>query len=166
MEFIENQYGRYPVYQSQGFAAQFAFPFADKFCTGIGYDIGCNRKEWALKSAIPVDPQIEGCTYDAYNLPEMPVNFIFSSHCLEHLPDWVEAINYWHSRLAPGGCLFLYLPHYSQQYWRPWNNRKHIHALDPKIIKDFLEEKGCWKDILVTDSPDLNNSFYVVAHKK
>lgn len=49
----------YPELQSQGFASQYAFPFAKKFLSGKGYDIGCNRLEWAYPTAIPIDPVID-----------------------------------------------------------------------------------------------------------
>jgi len=162
MKFIEYQGTLYPAFQAEGFAAQFAIPFAKHFCQGRGYDIGCNRLEWCYPGAVPIDPAI-GNTYDAYNLPEQMVDYIFSSHCLEHLPDWMGALEHWSTRLRSGGTLFLYLPHYSQKYWRPWNNRKHMHVLDREFICDFLLDKG-YKNIIGTNA-DLNNSFIVVAEK-
>lgn len=163
IELIEFGGDKYPHFQATGFAARFAFPFAEELCKGIGMDIGCNRKDWAFPGAIPIDPAIAGCEHDAYNLPKMTVDFIFSSHCLEHLPNWVKALDLWRDHLRPGGILFLYLPHYSQKYWRSWSNRKHIHNLSPEIIRDYLESGG-WKNIFTT-GPDLNNSFYVVSEK-
>jgi hypothetical protein len=32
--------------------------------------------------------------------------------------------------LNENGTLFLYLPDYSQEYWRPWNNKKHNGEMD------------------------------------
>lgn len=150
----------YPTFQSQGFAAQFAFPFAQQVCKGTGYDIGCNRHAWCLPGAIPIDPLIDN-RWDAYNLPDNKVDYIFSSHCLEHLRNWTEALDYWRTKLKQNGVLFLYLPHPIQQYWRPWHNRKHIHVLYPELIKDYLTDTG-WKNIFV-GGPDLNSSFMVMA---
>ena len=76
--------------------------------------------------------------YDAYNLPEEKADYIFSSHCLEHLDSWVEALDYWIEKLRRGGDLFLYLPDYSQEYWRAWNNRKHKNIFSAQILNDFL----------------------------
>ena len=42
----------YPSFQASGFAARFAFPFAKEVCHGIGFDIGCAKREWALPGAI------------------------------------------------------------------------------------------------------------------
>jgi SAM-dependent methyltransferase len=153
---------KYPAFQGKGFAAEFAFPFAQKVCHGKGYDIGCNRKEWSFPGSIPIDPAIPGCEWDAFKLPETGVDYIFSSHCLEHLPDWVGALDQWSITLRDGGVLFLYLPDYRvQQYWRPWNNRKHLHAFTPQLIKDYLTDRN-YRKIYVSES-DLNGSFMVFA---
>jgi hypothetical protein len=82
---------------------------------------------------------------------------------LEHLDNWVDALEYWTSVLKVGGVLFLYLPHYSQEYWRPWNNRKHLHIFTPEIIKDYMLSRGYIN--IFGSGPDLNNSFMVVGEK-
>lgn len=88
----------YPDLQTKGFAAQYAFPFANQIITGEGFDIGCNRKEWAYPGAQMID-LVFNDEYDAYNLPNKKVDYIFSSHCLEHLNDWVGALDHWTTRL-------------------------------------------------------------------
>ena len=45
--------------------------------------------------------------WDANNLPDTEPDYIFSSHCLEHVDDWVETLLYWTKRLRSGG-LFSY----------------------------------------------------------
>ena len=153
----------YPKFQSEGFASKFAFPYAQQVCKGRGYDIGCNRLEWALPGSIPIDPLINS-DYNAMRLPyENKIDYIFSSHCLEHIPDWVSVLDYWTKVLNQGGVLFLYLPDYSQEYWRPWNNRKHVNIFTPDIIKDYMTSKG-YKNIFVS-GVDLNNSFMVMGEK-
>lgn len=156
----------YPHFQAEGNASQFAIPFAKQFCHGVGYDIGCNRLEWAMPGAIPIDLLFDD-PWDAYNLPDRQVDYIYSSHCLEHLPDWVEALDYWCSKLktcshkSTGGILFLYLPHYKQEYWRPWNNKKHKHVFTSEIITDYMKDRG-FADIFSSER-DLNDSFMVVG---
>lgn len=154
----------YPKFQAEGFAAQFIFPVAQKICTGLGFDIGCNRKEWSLPGSMPIDPVLPYCEFDAYNLPPLSVDYIFSSHCLEHLKDWVEALDYWKTKLKAGGVLFLYLPHPAQEYWMPFNNRKHIHSLSPELIEKYLVARE-WKNIFVTKGYDANHSFTAFAEK-
>jgi SAM-dependent methyltransferase len=154
----------YPQFQSEGFASQFAIPFAKHFCFGEGYDIGCNREEWKFPGSEAIDPILN--QYDALNLPDKSVNYIFSSHCLEHLPNWVETLDYWIQHLKNEGVLFLYLPHFDQEYWRPWNNRKHIHTFTPELIQSYLlQNKFLNKDKIFVSQRDLNHSFIAVAEK-
>lgn len=152
----------YPAFQAQGNASQFAIPYAKHFCEGYGVDIGCNRLEWAYPGAIGIDLNFPDSN-DAYEFVYSDLDYIYSSHCLEHLPDWVKAMDYWYTKLKKGGVLFLYLPHYSQEYWRPWNNPKHLHIFTPEIIKDYLLDREYTK--IWSSEKDLNNSFMVVAEK-
>ena len=152
----------YPALQSNGNAARFIMPFAKELLEGGGYDIGCSNKDWAFPGAVPIDLAF-GDKWDAMNLPDGEVDYIFSSHCLEHIPDWVGALDYWSTKLKSGGVLFLYLPHYSQTYWRPWNNRQHVNILTPQYLKDYLIARG-WNNIIVSDR-DLYNAFAVVGEK-
>lgn len=159
---------KYPAFQAEGNAMKFALPFAKEVCYGHGVDVGCNRKEWAFvdKNGVPslmVDPAIDGCEYDALRFPPGKYDYVCSSHCIEHLLSWVDALDYWHTKLNPGGVLFLYLPDYSQTYWRIWSNRKHIHTLFPALLKDYLTERG-WANIFVS-GVDLNSSFMCMAEK-
>jgi SAM-dependent methyltransferase len=152
----------YPEFQTNGNAARFAMPFAKELLQGNGLDIGCNRKDWAFPGAKMIDLEIDD-EWDAFNLPNEKYDYIFSSHCLEHINDWVGALDYWGEHLKAGGVMFLYLPHYSQTYWRPWNNRKHVNILTPEFIKDYFEARN-YNNILVS-GPDLYNAFYGVACK-
>ena len=141
IDIIEYNGKIYPDHQRNGNAAQFAIPYAKHYCKGIGYDIGCMKKEWAFPDAYPIDIAFDD-GYHALNLPLDNVDYIFSSHCLEHIPEWVNVLEYWHSKLKIGGVLFLYLPHYDQEYWRPWNNKKHKNIFTPKIISNWMIHKG------------------------
>lgn len=171
METIQFNGSTYPKFQSEGFASQFAIPFAMHVCKGEGLDIGCGKREWSFPGSLPIDPKVplqdnngNLIKWDAMNLPEVKWDYIFSSHCLEHLPHWVDALDYWISKIKSGGTLFLYLPDFSQVYWRPWNNRKHIQVLTPEILRNYLISKEDIKYFFVSGI-DLNNSFMCMAEK-
>jgi SAM-dependent methyltransferase len=149
----------YPKFQTTGNAAQFAIPYAMHFCKGTGVDVGCNRVEWALPNSFPIDPVLN--EYHALNIPFENLDYIFSSHCLEHLQNWVDVLDYWTLKLRAGGVLFLYLPDYSQEYWRPWNNRKHLNIFTPQIISDYMKDRGYTN--VFSSGVDLNNAFMVVG---
>lgn len=175
MNLIEYKGIRYPKFQSEGFAARWAFPFAQEICKGNGVDIGYGKPEWKLPGAFGIDQgkvcfkdtneedEVEGV--GAENLINYDYDYIFSSHCLEHLPDWVGVLNYWFSRIKPGGILFLYLPHPNQEYWKPWNNRKHVNILHPADVEMYLWSRGdlnYWQ----VSGIDLNHSYYAIGQKR
>lgn len=162
IEIIEHNNKKYPKFQSEGNAAQFIIPFAKKVCIGTGYDIGYCKEEWKLSNAIGIDINDRSNDFCANNLPNNKVDYIFSSHCLEHVDNWVETLEYWISKIKNNGVLFLYLPNFSQSYWRPWYNKKHKHCLTPEIIKTFLIDKEC-KNIFCSGI-DLNDSFSIMCN--
>lgn len=151
----------YPKFQSTGFSARFAFPFAKEVCHGKGYDIGCNRLEWCYPGAIPIDPLLN--RWDAMDLPPGQVDYIFSSHCLEHLDNPWRALEYWKETLKNEGVLFLYLPDFSQKYWRPWNNKKHKSIFTPEMFREYFQATD-WSHYFVSNA-DLNNSFIAIGEK-
>ena len=161
MEIISFKNKQYPAFQARGNAAQFAIPYAKHMCKGYGVDIGCMKEEWAFPGAETVDPQLNN--YHALDFPYNNLDYIFSSHCLEHISNWVDAMDYWYHKLKVGGTLFLYLPDYSQEYWRPWNNRKHVNIFSPNIIEDYMIDRGY--NNIFKSGVDLNNAFMVVGSK-
>lgn len=162
MRVIEFNEVEYPYFQCTGNASRFAIPFAKEVCIGRGVDIGFNREEWKFPGAIGVDIEDTSNEYHALDLPHA-LDYIYSSHCLEHLDCWVTAMDYWLSHLTKEGVLFLYLPDFSQEYWRPWHNRKHKHVLTPEIIEAYLKDTGVERYFI--SDVDLNNSFMVIAEK-
>jgi predicted SAM-dependent methyltransferase len=162
MKTIQFKNKNYPFFQSQGFGARFAFPYAKEVCKGVGVDIGCMKKEWSFPNSIPIDISFND-GFHAMKLPDIELDYIFSSHCLEHINEWVDVMDYWYSKLKKEGILFLYLPHYSQEYWRPWNNKKHKNIFTPDIMNDYMENRG-YKNIYKSEY-DLNNSFMIMGEK-
>ena len=142
----------YPWYLKTGDMTLYIEAIAKQFCTGYGVDIGCG--EWCLEDAIPHDIK------DGKNALDLPdsYDYIFSSHCLEHLFNPISALEYWKTKCK---LLFLYLPHPDMEYWLPQNNRKHLHSWYPKEIVKILEDLG-YQNIIHSER-DLNWSFSVVA---
>lgn len=127
----------YPSYLKHGNACQFIAPTAKQFCQGIGLDVGAGK--WPLPGAIPVDAK-DG--RDAMELPHGQFDYVFSSHCLEHLANPVAALEHWKSRLKVGGVLFLYLPSQEMTYWLPQHCRRHLHSWRPEDMAQILRDLG------------------------
>lgn len=156
MSVFEYKGALYPVYIKTGNACRFIAPAASLFCQGNGVDIGAGK--WPLPGAMPLDIADGG---DAMRLPNAVYDYVFSSHCLEHLANPVAAIEHWKSRLKPGGVLFLYLPHPDMTYWLPQHNRKHLHAWYPEQMQRMLEDLGFVR--VIRSERDLAWSFAVVG---
>ena len=158
IELYEYKGGIYPDYLKRGNAMRFIEPFAFQFCHGEGLDVGAGRS--CLPGAVAVEATKGG---DAYNLPGSSWDYIFSSHCLEHLADPVKALEHWKLKLKPGGTLFLYLPHPSMCYWLPQSCRKHLHSWEPAQMVRLVEDLD-FAPVLHSER-DLAWSFAVVGFK-
>jgi len=146
----------FPEYLKQGNACRFITPAALQFCQGRGLDVGAGP--WPLPGALPVELRDGG---DAMSLPEGEFDYVFSSHCLEHLVNPVAALEHWKSRLNVGGVLFLYLPHPDMTYWRPQTCRKHLHQWWPEDMASLVSDLG-FKNVIHSER-DIAWSFSVVG---
>jgi SAM-dependent methyltransferase len=76
--------------------------------TGKGIDIGCGPD--------PIAPDVCGFDKEAGDANEITnyvheeFDFVFSSHCLEHMKDPRKAIQEWWKLVRPGGHLFFIVP--------------------------------------------------------
>jgi len=148
----------YPDYLRDGNACRFIMPIAQHFCVGRGVDVGCG--EWPLPGAIPVELKRGG---DAMTFEHCDLDFVFSSHSLEHLVDPVGALQHWMRALKPGGVLFVYLPHPDMRYWNPTRNRKHLHMWMPEQMADMVRDLG-FVDVIHSER-DLAWGFATVGFK-
>lgn len=148
----------YPEYLKHGTACQFIAPMAAKFCRGVGVDVGAS--EWPLAGALPIELR-HG--QDAMQLPARQLDYVFSSHCLEHLVNPVAAIEHWRDCLKPGGVLFLYLPHPDMEYWLPQNCRKHLHTWTPEQMAKLVRDLGFMR--VIHSERDLAWGFAVVGFR-
>jgi SAM-dependent methyltransferase len=66
------------------------------------------------------------------------LDWIWSSHCLEHLHNWTMCLVDWWRCLKSGGVLGLYLPH-EAYYDNAWN-RDHKHYFNERQVADWMRE--------------------------
>lgn len=107
------------------------------YLQGKGLDIGCGR--WKIKKdAIGVDvvqkPGIDLIikNWDQLNLK---YDYVFSSHCLEHISNWEDALSSWVKIIKDDGIIFLYLPNpvvYNR--WSSKYRKAHKHDFTLQII--------------------------------
>lgn len=124
---------------------------------------------WPLPGSIPVDVwRGLGMGRSVMGFEDGSLDYVFSSHCLEHIENWREALGEWVRKLKPSGIIFLYLPHPDCAIWHPGSpfvGNGHKWIPTPTIIKQKLEELGC-EIIQSDDGPDAMQSFYVCGRKR
>jgi O-methyltransferase len=157
----------YPDYLTVGGAGHAIFDKALKFCSGNGVDIGAGL--WPLPGAKPVDVwRGPGLGLSIGAVEDGTLDYVFSSHCLEHIEDWKEALQSWTAKLKLGGVLFLYLPHPKCAIWQrgsPFVGDGHKWTPTPGIIRQQLTGLGC-SVVCSDDGPDPMFSFFVCAQKE
>ena len=155
----------YPDFQKHGNAIDNVKFLAQKYCQGKGADIGSGV--WGLIGEGLEAKPIENNDENAYNIIEddCSLDFIFSSHLLEHLDEPLKALHHWDNKLKENGILFLYLPHPASQMWNKENLKFHIWNPDPLYLEKTLINMN-FSIEYITYLPDGYNSFVVVAKKK
>lgn len=156
-----------------------------EYTRGLGLDIGCGPYK-AFPHFIGVDNKIDTQLFgiqmepdnvaDASYLPQVAteqLDFVFSSHLLEHIEDHVEALREWWRIIKVDGHLVLYLPHRDlyPNIGQPGANPDHKHDFVPQDIIDAmnvvaLDARNSF-DVLVneTRSERMEYSFLLVFKK-
>jgi SAM-dependent methyltransferase len=158
--------GFYPDYLTVGGAGHAIFGEALEFCKGHGVDIGAAF--WPLPGAVPIDAaRGPGAEASISSFADESLDYVFSSHCLEHIEEWRQALAEWIGKLKAGGVVFLYLPHPDCAIWHPGSpfvGDSHKWVPEPDIVKEALSRVGC-EIVGCDDGPDAMQSFYVCARK-
>ncbi len=82
--------------------------FFERYCVGRGLDIGYGGD---LLSANCVGWDLEhGDAQLLDGLEDESLDFVYSSHTLEHVADASEALRHWYRVVKPGGHLMLFVP--------------------------------------------------------
>jgi SAM-dependent methyltransferase len=92
------------------------------YCTGSGLEIGPGKKPYCdPRNTKYLDKHLshkDGCTNpdivataDQIPSPDGAFDYVFSSHCLEHVPNTLKVLREWVRVLKSSGVLFLVLPH-------------------------------------------------------
>lgn len=156
----------YPDYLHHGNAASFISETALTWCIGQGLDIGSGK--WPIQGATPIENDAELNAHKLDKFHDGSLDFVFSSHCLEHLQDWQNALKLWIRKIRPNGILFLYLPHESMKLWNPcgpWVATGHKWKPTLELLLPFLEVNGI-EIIEYNPTRDSYWSFHVIGRKR
>jgi len=152
----------YPDYLKKGHAMHSIQYLANKYCEGKGLDIGAGK--WPFNNSRAIENNYEE---NAYKLKdkENSLDYIFSSHLLEHLKNPHDAIIEWYKKIKIGGYIFLYLPHPSCEMWKKENLKYHLWNPDPNYLEDYFSTKNQFKIEYMTYQPDGYMSFVFILKK-
>lgn len=162
--FLKYKGGLYPEYLFKKKGSAYIKDKALEYCKGVGVDIGAGA--WPLEGARVVENIHEENAYRLDKIADASLDFVFSSHCLEHLERWQDALKLWIGKLKHGGALFLYLPHESMVMWRPGEiyGLQHVWSPTWQVVNPFLESAGT-RVIDYEPNRDRYWSFYIIAKK-
>jgi hypothetical protein len=157
----------YPDYITVGGNSLAIQRIASEYCRGKGIDIGANY--WPFPGSTPIDTERgPGTANKIEDIPPSSQDYVFSSHCLEHIEEWGKALDVWTSKIKRGGHLFLYLPHPSCKLWHksnPLMSETHKWVPEPGVIVAALRKRG-FQIVDKDEGPDSFYSFFVCGRKR
>jgi ADP-heptose:LPS heptosyltransferase/predicted SAM-dependent methyltransferase len=145
-----------------------------------GLDLGCGPQK-PFAHFIGVDnghhkvfgydirPDVQAEADDLSVFGSRSMDFVFSSHLLEHMEDTEATLREWWRVIKIGGYLVLYLPHkaYYPNIGQPGSNSDHRHDFLPADIVTVMEKVGGWTLMVNEDRTEGDEySFFQVYRKE
>jgi ADP-heptose:LPS heptosyltransferase/predicted SAM-dependent methyltransferase len=150
------------------------------FTRGRGLDLGCGPSK-AFPHFIGVDNYKDTQLFGVQMKPDVvcdvakldvfgsaSMDFVYSSHCLEHIKDHKAALKEWWRVVKPGGYLCLYLPHkdFYPNIGTPGSNPDHVHDFMPSDIEAAMVEVGAWDMVRNEDRNEGQEYSFFQVYKK
>jgi SAM-dependent methyltransferase len=106
-----------------------------KYLYGKGLDIGAGDDPLKIQDGeVIVWDKTQGDAQDLKEIADSSFDFVYSSHCLEHLIDIETALCNWCRIIKNNGYLYLTLPDYllyEKLSWPSWNgDHRHSFSID------------------------------------
>jgi SAM-dependent methyltransferase len=126
------------------------------YTRGRGLDLGCGPSK-TFPHFIGVDNHKDTYLFGVQMKPDVvcditkldvfgsaSMDFVFSSHALEHIKDHAAALKEWWRVIKPGGHLCLYLPHknFYPNIGQEGANPDHVHDFLPQDIVDAMKDRS------------------------
>lgn len=120
--------------------------FFKKYMSGKGLDIGyagyVEGTQPILDTAVGVDLNFPGYDGKTLPFPDASQDFVYSSHVLEHIEDYKNAIREWYRVTKVGGFIITVVPHrdlYEKKMSPPSRfNEGHLRFYTPaSLLKEF-----------------------------
>lgn len=149
--------------------------FYQKYMSGVGLDIGYAGMQGGCEPVLPNATGIDLHTpgYDGIHLPygSETQDFVFTSHCLEHMLQPIPAIQEWARVVRVGGYLIMAVPHcylYERSFSIPgaWDSCKdHKRVYTPARLLGEIEQALVPNTYRIESLRDNDQNFnYGIAH--
>ena len=152
------------------------------YLRGFGLDIGAGSFK-VLPQVVSVDNGFDNVMFgipfkadvtvksaeDLTVFGSQTMDFVYSSHLLEHLEKPEKALKEWWRILRPKGVMVLYLPHEDlyPKVGEPGANPDHKHNLNEQKVIDWMRDIGRWDlERCEKRSDDDEYSFLMVFRKR
>lgn len=120
----------------------------EKFLRGDGIDIGAgNDPLRPLNGTVRSWDKPEGDAQLMAGISDSHFDFVYSSHCLEHMREVPEALRNWTRILKPGGWLYVVVPDYvlyEKLTWPSRFNRDHKQSFSNFISRSAVVRPNHW----------------------
>jgi len=146
-------------------------PIVKDYCNGSVVDIGCGD-DIIVSHALGVDVRQTSKSKfvtDKFKTLSTVLNqkfdTVFSSHCLEHIDNDLDALKDWVHLLNDGGYLILYLP--DENFYDNSKNPDHLHWYNHKSFVSWFESNFQEMKIINhgLDVGEDRYSFFLIAKK-
>ncbi|HLQ24568.1 MAG TPA: class I SAM-dependent methyltransferase [Acidiferrobacterales bacterium] len=140
--------------------------FFERYCRGTGIDIGCGKYDRVTIEAEEWNRENGDATF-MEGVPNESYDYVYSSHCLEHIIDQTTALQNWARILKKGGFLIVAVPHrdlYEKRIVLPslWNkDHKRFYLPDQafppdtfsfrKVVQEAIGDQVEWIYLKVCD---------------
>lgn len=120
------------------------------YLSGVGIDVGCGDDclYTPYGSVTPWD-KAQGDAQYLESIKDESLDFVYSSHCLEHVRDVTTALKSWVRALKPGGYLYIVVPDY-QIYekccWPSKFNSDHKHSFSLTLEAAKVNRMNHWHE--------------------
>jgi SAM-dependent methyltransferase len=120
----------------------------DNFLKGNGIDIGCGPDPLRLEqgSVRPWDLP-DGDAQLMTGVADGQLDFVYSSHCLEHMRDVPESLRNWARIVKPGGFLYVVIPDYilyEKMCWPSMFNSDHKQSFSFLVSRRQVQRPNHW----------------------
>lgn len=125
---------------SKGYDRRLAARYFSNYLKGYGIDIGCGKDILQILDGdvVPYDRTFQNKDHEAQTMTEFKNNnfdFAYSSNCLEHIENPVEALRSWIRIVKPGGIVFFTVPDetlYEHDIWPSTFHKGHLWSFTTK----------------------------------